>query len=177
MVSWGQRLARELRDPVTVIAQRLRVAAYAVCLRDDRLLLARWVSPDRARRHWTLPGGGVEHAEDPFDAVVREVAEETGYEAQVELLLGVNSRTRTVESYDGGIVDLHTLAVFYRARIAGGELRSETGGTTDLAQWVPLEQVATLERSVVVDIGLDLHRHTPPTGHGEPIGRTGLMRH
>ncbi|WP_308159672.1 NUDIX domain-containing protein [Micromonospora sp. C81] len=49
-----------------------------MCLRDEDLLLARWVSPDGARRHWTLPGGGVEHAEDPFDAVVREVTEETG---------------------------------------------------------------------------------------------------
>jgi len=36
-------------------------------------------------------GGKVEHAEDPFDAVIREVAEETGFEA-VERLLGVDSR-------------------------------------------------------------------------------------
>ncbi|GGO29222.1 NUDIX hydrolase [Micromonospora parathelypteridis] len=160
-----------------MIAQRLRVAAYAVCSRDEHLLLARWVSPDGARRHWTLPGGGVEHAEDPFDAVVREVAEETGYEAQVELLLGVNSRTRTVESYEGGVVDLHMLGIFYRARIVGGDLRPETDGTTDLAQWIPIAQVATLERSAVVDIGLDLHRDTPPTGHREPIPTTSLQRH
>ncbi|MEU8083974.1 NUDIX hydrolase [Micromonospora sp. NPDC049101] len=158
--------------------QRLRVAAYAVCLRDDRLLLARWVSPDGARRHWTLPGGGVEHAEDPFDAVVREVAEETGYEARVEQLLGVNSRTRQVQSYDdSGVVDLHMVAVFYRAGIVGGELRPETGGSTDLAQWVPLAQVVTMERSVVVDVGLELHRSAPPTGHLEPIHTTGLLRH
>ncbi|WCN78611.1 NUDIX hydrolase [Micromonospora sp. LH3U1] len=160
-----------------MIAQQLRVAAYAVCLRDDRLLLARWVSPDGSRRHWTLPGGGVEHAEDPFDAVVREVAEETGYEAQVEQLLGVNSRTRHVERYDGDVVELHMLAIFYRARIGAGELRPETGGTTDLAQWIPMAQVAALERSVVVDIGLDLHRDAPPTGHREPIRMTGLLRH
>ncbi|MEU7611517.1 NUDIX hydrolase [Micromonospora sp. NPDC049204] len=160
-----------------MITQRLRVAAYAVCLRDESLLLARWVSPDGARRHWTLPGGGVEHTEDPFDAVVREVAEETGYAARVEQLLGVNSRTRNVERLDDDVVELHMLAVFYRARIVGGELRSETCGTTDLAQWVPLAQVVALERSVVVDIGLQLHRTAPPTGHVEPIHTTGLLRH
>ncbi|MGI5520894.1 NUDIX hydrolase [Micromonospora sp. CA-259024] len=160
-----------------MITPRLRVAAYAVCLRDEHLLLARWVSPDAARRHWTLPGGGVEHAEDPFDAVVREVAEETGYEAQVEQLLGVNSRTRNVDSYDGEVVDLHMLAVFYRARIVGGELRPETDGTTDLARWIPMAQVSTLERSVVVDIGLGLHGSASPTGHAEPIQMTELLRH
>ncbi|MGC4748122.1 NUDIX hydrolase [Micromonospora sp. DT201] len=160
-----------------MITQRLRVAAYAVCSRDEHLLLARWVSPDGARRHWTLPGGGVEHAEDPFDAVVREVVEETGYEVQVEQLLGVNSRTRNVESYDGGVVDLHMLSIFYRARIVAGELRPETGGTTDLAQWIPMAQVATLERSVVVDIGLELHASAPLTGHGETIQMTESLRH
>jgi len=28
---------------------------------------------------WDLPGGGLEHGENPSDAVAREVAEETGY--------------------------------------------------------------------------------------------------
>lgn len=50
-----------------------RLAAYAGCDEDGRVLLAH-----HASRNWTLPGGRVEHAEDPFDAVIREVAEETG---------------------------------------------------------------------------------------------------
>jgi 8-oxo-dGTP diphosphatase len=29
---------------------------------------------------WTLPGGRVEHAEDPFNAEIRKVAEEAGYD-------------------------------------------------------------------------------------------------
>ena len=68
-----------------------RLAAYAVCIEDERVLLARYVPPT-GDTHWTLPGGKVEHAEDPFDAVIREVAEETGCDAVVERLLGVDSR-------------------------------------------------------------------------------------
>ncbi|MGW3791240.1 NUDIX hydrolase [Micromonospora arida] len=46
----------------------------------------------RGTRTGPLPGGKVEQAEDPFDAVVREVAEETGCVSVVERLLGVDSR-------------------------------------------------------------------------------------
>ena len=162
---------------VGVGTQRLRVAAYGVCMRDEHLLLARYVSPDGSQRHWTLPGGKVEHAEDPFDAVVREVAEETGYEARVEQLLGVDSRTRYVEWGDPGGAELHNLGVFYRVRVIGGELRQETGGSTDLTQWIPMTEVSALERSIVIDIGLELHRSAPPSGHVEPIQVAGLLRH
>lgn len=68
-----------------------RLAAYAVCIEDGQVLLARHVSPN-GESNWTLPGGRVEHGEDPFDAVIREVAEETGCNAEVERLLGVDSR-------------------------------------------------------------------------------------
>ncbi|WP_345028325.1 hypothetical protein [Kutzneria kofuensis] len=34
----------------------MRVAAYAVCVRDGAVLLARWVGPEG--KLWTLPGGG-----------------------------------------------------------------------------------------------------------------------
>ena len=38
---------------------------------------------------WNLPGGRVEADEAPWDAVVREVEEETGLRVQVERLIGV----------------------------------------------------------------------------------------
>ncbi|MEV4663007.1 NUDIX domain-containing protein [Micromonospora echinofusca] len=160
-----------------MVAQRLRVAAYGVCLRDEHFLLARYVSPDGSQRHWTLPGGKVEHAEDPFDAVVREVAEETGYEVQVEQLLGVDSRARYVEWGGPDGAELHSVGVFYRVSVTGGELRAETDGSTDLARWIPLAGVGALDRSVVIDVGLALHRRAPLTGHVEPIEVTGPLRH
>ena len=59
-----------------------RVAAYAVILRDrgtgSEILLSRLAKRLTSKELWTLPGGGLEHGEDPRDAVVREVHEETG---------------------------------------------------------------------------------------------------
>jgi ADP-ribose pyrophosphatase YjhB (NUDIX family) len=46
----------------------------------------------RDRDAWNLPGGVVEHGESPWDAVTREVQEETGVHATVTRLLGVYSK-------------------------------------------------------------------------------------
>ena len=56
----------------------MRDRATAVVQRDKRLLLVR----DRGFRHYSLPGGGVNRGEKPEDAVIRELAEETGLHAQ-----------------------------------------------------------------------------------------------
>lgn len=157
-------------------AHQLRLAAYGVIIQEDRMLLARYVSPDGSQRHWTLPGGKVEHTEDPYDAVVREVAEETGYEVEVERLLGVDSRTRQVDWIPGG-AELHSVGVFYRVRVVGGWLRHEVDGSTDLAAWVPVTQVPELERAVIIDVALRLDRARPPDGHMAPTPVEGLLRH
>ena len=154
----------------------LRLAAYAVCPRSstssghaDEMLLARWVSRDGTRRHWTLPGGKVEHGEDPIDGVVREVAEETGYDVEVEALLGVDSRQPRPEH--------HNVGVYYLVRIIGGELRHETNGSTDLAEWVGWDAVEERSRSGLVDIGRALYQARPATGHVDPIPVAGRILH
>ncbi len=145
-----------------------RVAAYGVCLLEGEILLARWVAQDGTERHWTLPGGKVEHGEDPYDAVVREVAEETGYDVVVDRLLGVDSRTPRPSH--------HNIGVFYLVRIVGGELRYETDGSTDLAEWVPLTEVDARARSSLVDVGRQLARSQPASGHVDPIPVIGQLR-
>ena len=48
----------------------------------------------------------------------------------------------------------------------GGELRNEVGGSTDVAAWVPLDEVPDLDRNGLVDIGLALAGYLPARGDG-----------
>src|SRR5215467_1460389 len=124
-----------------------RLAAYAVCIKDGRVLLARHVPP-KGLTNWTLPGGRVEHGEDPFDAVTREVAEETGCNALVERLLGVDSRViPAAECRLPGLLDHQNVGIFYRVRITGGQLRPEPDGEVAESVWTPIHHVGQLRRS------------------------------
>ncbi|MFB6667926.1 NUDIX hydrolase [Streptomyces parvus] len=154
-----------------------RLAAYAVCIEDGRVLLALAVGPE-GDHTWTLPGGGVEHAEDPYDAVIREVAEETGLAAVVERLLGVDSRVIPVgERRLPGAPELQNVGIFYRVRVTGGRLRPEPNGDTAESVWTPLPEVARLRRSSLVDIGIALAQSLPATGHVAPVPVGGLVQH
>lgn len=151
------------------------MAAYAICVRDGRVLLARSPGPGGIPE-WVLPGGGTEHGEDPHDTVVREVEEETGYRVEPTALLGVDSNRlirpgRPVRSSRFGplgllrrAVDQHGVRLVYEARVTGGDLRPEVGGSTDLAAWQDLTAVPGLTRVPLVDAGLRLWRERPPTG-------------
>lgn len=132
-----------------------RVGAYGVVVRDDRILLARFTGLGSAR--WTLPGGGLELGEDPEAAAVREILEETGYRVALDGLLGVDSVQIPAGERSGGRGrHLHSLRVIYRARVMGGELAREVGGSTDDARWFRLAEVRGLERVDLVDAGLRL---------------------
>jgi 8-oxo-dGTP pyrophosphatase MutT (NUDIX family) len=101
-----------------------------------------------------LPGGGIDPGEDPADAVVREIAEETGYRAEVGELLGIDSKVIPAEhrfTPDAG--PLHALRIVYRASIVGGTLTNELDGTTDEASWFQLGSIPN-RRVELVDFGL-----------------------
>jgi 8-oxo-dGTP diphosphatase len=140
------------------------VAAYAVCVRDGRILLARSPALAGGPPEWVLPGGGMEHGEDPYDTVRREVTEETGYHIEVTGLLGVDSLRRTTPGRFGRTVDHHGVRLVYEGRITGGELHNEVNGSTDLAAWQDLAAVDGLNRVALIDTALGLWRARPAGG-------------
>lgn len=111
----------------------------------------------------------MEHGEDPYDTVLREVAEETGYTVEITGLLGVDSIRLTQARRWGRSIDRQGLRLVYEARVTGGELRPEVGGSTDMAAWHPLAEVPALNRVALVDVGLALWRERPVTGRATGV--------
>jgi 8-oxo-dGTP diphosphatase len=110
-----------------------RVGAYGLCRdAEGRVLLARGSELSAFPGVWSLPGGGVEQGENPDDTVVREFAEETGYEVRVERLHTVTADVARLPYTE---LDEHTDRLIYDVVAYGGNLRNEVEGTTDLVDW------------------------------------------
>lgn len=130
-----------------------RLAAYAVIIDTldtgsgprEHVLLALWNEPDEPL--WTLPGGGVDLHESAEEGAIREVREESGYDVELEGLLGVDTLATAPE--DRIVASERwqkNVRVVFRARVVGGELTHEVDGTTDEARWIPLADLGDLPR-------------------------------
>ncbi|MEI5584424.1 MULTISPECIES: NUDIX hydrolase [unclassified Agromyces] len=140
----------------------IRIAAYGVIIRDDAILLAHW--NEHGRSAWTLPGGGIELPEHPNDAAIREIREETGYDAEIERLLGIDTMVVPAAKRHHGTAPLYAMRIVYRARVVGGALRNEVGGSSDEARWFPLGEVPRLARVSLLDIAIRMNDDPPAAG-------------
>lgn len=113
-------------DPARPVA-----AAGGIVLRGDAvLLIRRGVEPYAGR--WSLPGGAVELGEEVHEALVREVAEETGLRVEPVALVGVYDRIVR----EGERIRYHYVLVDYLCRYVSGEPRA--GTDAEEARWVAL---------------------------------------
>ncbi|MFG1889928.1 NUDIX hydrolase [Micromonospora sp. NPDC049051] len=113
--------------------QQRRVGAYGVCRGSDgRVLLVRGSALCPCPGVWQLPGGGIEHAEHPAHAVVREFAEETGLTVEVTALRAVLADVTTFR--DVGVA-VHTDRLVFDVVARGGRPRPEPAGGTDELGW------------------------------------------
>jgi 8-oxo-dGTP diphosphatase len=149
------------------LPRRQRVAAYAVIMRvttEPEVLLCRLAPRISRTELWTLPGGGLDHGEDPRDALLREIVEETGLDATVGDTAHVYSAHLPRASRDGVMTDFHALRIVYDAWVptdAPAPRVIEVGGSTVEAAWHPLARVLDGTLPVVAMVGEALADHAP----------------
>lgn len=113
---------------------RIELCVGGVAIDDGRLLLIRRAQPPEAGA-WSLPGGHVEPGETMADAVVRELAEETGLAGVCEDLIGWVERIgadRHLVIFDFGVAVLDSCPP-----VAGDDASD--------AAWIPLIEVANVD--------------------------------
>ncbi|MGC5021746.1 NUDIX hydrolase [Micromonospora sp. DT47] len=159
--------------------RRRRIGAYGVCRDSDgRALLARGSAACPFPGVWQLPGGGLEHAEHPAHAVVREFAEETGLTVEVTGVRAALADVATFRGADHGTdVAVHTDRLVFDVEARGGEPRPEPAGGSDELGWftpdeaaaVPLMPfTAELLGLPVTPLPADLPRALPPPAPPAP---------
>ena len=122
------------------------VCVGAIVIDDGRLLLVRR-GHGPAAGEWAVPGGRVEAGELLEEAVVRELAEETGLEGVCGDLVGVVERLGD---------DHHFVILDYAVHLLEAA-PPEAGSDAAEATWVPLGDVAELR--LVEGLAEFLHEH------------------
>jgi 8-oxo-dGTP pyrophosphatase MutT (NUDIX family) len=115
----------------------LSTAAGVVLDADGRVLLGRRADTG----YWGLPGGIIDPGEEPADAAVREVYEETGVIAVPEALVAVT--VSGVVTYPNGDV-VQYLEVLFRCRVAGGTARVNDSESVEVS-WHGLANLPDLD--------------------------------
>jgi 8-oxo-dGTP diphosphatase len=107
------------------------VAVGAVAVHRGRILLVRRGRPPAVGR-WTVPGGRVDPGETLHEAVVREIAEETGYQAAVTSFLG------WVERIGEDPFPYHFLILDFAVDVLDPETPPQPGDDASAALWLPM---------------------------------------
>jgi ADP-ribose pyrophosphatase YjhB (NUDIX family) len=104
------------------------VGAFAVVLDEHGSVL---LGRRKDNGFWTLPGGAVEDGETPWQAVVRETREETGFEVEVVRLATVDWKQAASD-----------IVFVFECRIRGGA--AVTSDETSEVRFVPKDELAAL---------------------------------
>jgi 8-oxo-dGTP diphosphatase len=112
---------------------RPEVCVGAIAVDDARVLLVRR-GHGPAAGSWSVPGGRVERGETLAEAVVRELAEETGLEGVCDDLIGWVERIG--DWYHYVVLDFRVTVLDPRDPVAGDDAAE--------AAWVAVEELASL---------------------------------
>jgi ADP-ribose pyrophosphatase YjhB (NUDIX family) len=113
-----------------------KVAVRGALFRNGQVLLVR----ERSDGRWTMPGGWVDVNDAPSAAVVREIHEESGYEARVLKLAALVDKNTPRHGLVRGLH--HVYKLFFLCELTGGDAR--TSIETDAVGFFALDALPEL---------------------------------
>jgi ADP-ribose pyrophosphatase YjhB (NUDIX family) len=127
-----------------------KVAAVVFIEQDHRVLLVRRaMNPERGK--WALPAGYIDDGEDPRDAAIREVGEETGLTIEI---------TRLIDVQSGPNLHGASIVIIFAGRVWDGVARPLDD--VDAVLWVaagdPLPELAFESTRRMLEIWMACHQ-------------------
>lgn len=119
------------------MSHKTHYPVIAVVFNDEGKILMSRRNEYRSNFHklWQFPGGGIEFGEDPKDALIREVKEETG--VNVKLL----SKHPFAFNYADPLTNSHIIVLGYVAKYVDGDIDTTKDQNTGDAQWFTYEEI------------------------------------
>ena len=126
-----------------------RPAAYAIVVKNASILLLR-----QNGGRYDLPGGGVKLGEDPQNAALRELKEETGINASNPSIVGAESSLFRASHSDNKFY--HSILMYFGCTYVGGKISTRGLDANEKlyvegAEWVKMSALDTIKVSSTVD--------------------------
>lgn len=118
-----------------------RIGVYGICLAEEKLLVID-KTQGPYRKHYDLPGGGIENGETHHDALYREVKEETGL--AINIIASIGTCEFLVPWPTKKSTHLHHIAHLYQIETLTKKILSPTaieGQDSAGAHWLALDQL------------------------------------
>jgi 8-oxo-dGTP diphosphatase len=138
-----------------------RFAAYGLATDPEgRVLLTRIAPGYPGAGRWHLPGGGTDVGEQPAEALLRELFEETGQRGEITQLLGVTHRRNPgAIGPEGYPINWHAVRTLYRVLVpapSAPRVTEAAGGSTAAAAWFAPADLPGLPTTEVVQWAVSL---------------------
>ena len=117
------------------------IGSYGIITNNKQIILIK-----KARGGYTglldLPGGGIEHAENPEETLKREIMEEVGITINNHKLLTILSNNITWNIRDNYYEDLHHIGIIYLIKAIDENIKTEPDGIdSNGANWYQINDI------------------------------------
>ncbi len=124
-----------------MIKKHTHIGAYGIVTNNNNIALIK-----KGRGGYTglldLPGGGIEHNENPNETLIREIMEEIGAKVTNYELIDVKANNITWKVKNNLYEDLHHIGIIYKVTILNNQISEEPDGIDSLgAAWYDIYKI------------------------------------